>query len=197
MGVPPAAAAPARENTLPPPPDATTSVPGGAPLTATFSNQLSTDLEERIGGLLDTVCRADLRLATAESCTGGLLASILTDVEGCSHAFDRGFVVYTDEAKREVLGVPADLLAEHGAVSQAVARAMAEGALARSKADIALSVTGFAGPTRTGEEGLVHFGCARSGRRTLHREAHYGPLGRGGVRLACLETAVEMLKEML
>lgn len=97
-----------------------------------------------------------------------------------------------------MLGVPEALLAEHGAVSEPVARAMAEGALARSDADIAFAVTGFAGPTAgRGEEGLVHFAVARRGRGTIHREARFGPRGRGGVRLASLEVAMDMFQEVL
>ena len=163
-------------------------------MTETLTADLSPDIEQAVERILRKVCDADLRLATAESCTGGLLASLLTDVDGCSHAFERAFVCYTDEAKREMLGVDAALLERHGAVSEPVARAMAEGALARSRADIAIAVTGFAGPTKEGEEGRVHFACARRGRATVHREAHYGPLGRGGVRLECLRTATEMLE---
>jgi nicotinamide-nucleotide amidase len=162
----------------------------------TLTADLPPEVEEAIERILLRACEAELRLATAESCTGGLLASLLTDVEGCSHAFERGFVVYTDEAKREMLGVDPELLRRHGAVSEPVARAMAEGALARSAADIALAVTGFAGPTGgKGEEGRVHFACARRERPTVHRECRYGPLGRGGVRQACLRTAAAMLTE--
>jgi nicotinamide-nucleotide amidase len=106
-------------------------------------------------------------------------------------------VTYTEEAKQEMLGVPADLLDKHGAVSEPVARAMAEGALDQSTADIAVSITGFAGPTPEGEEGLVHFACARVGRDTIHREAHYGAVGRGRVRIEALRTAVELIEEML
>lgn len=126
-----------------------------------------------------------------------MVASLLTDVQGCSHAFERGYVAYTDAAKTEMLGVPPDLLAEHGAVSRPAAIAMAEGALARSGADFAFSVTGFAGPAGDAEEGLVHFACASRRRETLHREAHYGPIGRSGVRLACLRVAIEMFDEVL
>ena len=97
-----------------------------------------------------------------------------------------------------MVGVSREMLDRHGAVSEPVARAMAEGALAHSRADIAIATTGFAGPTNgQGEEGLVHFACARRGRPTVHREAHYGPLGRGGVRLKSLETAMEMLEHAL
>lgn len=167
-------------------------------MTETISSDLPEGLEEEIHRILERVCDAELKLATAESCTGGLLASLLTDVDGCGHAFDRGFVVYTDEAKQEMLGVPSDLLREHGAVSEPVARAMAEGALERSNADIALAVTGFAGPAGDeGEEGLVHFACARRGRPTLHRKARFGNIGRGGVRIECLKTTTRMFNEAL
>lgn len=163
----------------------------------TLTSDLPQEVEDAVSRLLTRACELELRLATAESCTGGLVASLLTDVTGCSHAFERGFVTYTEEAKTEMLGVPSVLLEGHGAVSEPVARAMAEGALARSAADIAFAVTGFAGPTKSGEEGLVHFACAREGRPTLHREVHFGALGRGAVRLECLRVAVEMMEEML
>lgn len=163
--------------------------------TETLSPVLPGRLEEETRRLLEKACERELVLATAESCTGGMLASLLTDVEGVAHAFDRGFVTYSEAAKTELLGVPADLIAKQGAVSKAVAIAMAEGALARSKAHIALAVTGYAGE---GEEpGLVHFACAREGRITAHREAHFGPRGRGANRIAALEVAVEMMAEML
>lgn len=166
-------------------------------MTETLSSDIPASLEAAINRLLQRACDVDLKLATAESCTGGLLASLLTDVQGCSHAFERGFVTYTEEAKQEMLGVAADLLEKHGAVSEPVARAMAEGALARSAADIAVSITGFAGPTEEGEEGLVHFACARRGQVTRHREAHYGAIGRGGVRIESLKAAAEMIEEFL
>ncbi|HVG49227.1 MAG TPA: CinA family protein [Rubellimicrobium sp.] len=167
-------------------------------MTETISNDIPAALEEAVGRLLKTACDADLKLATAESCTGGLLASLLTDVQGCSHAFERGFVTYTEEAKTEMLGVPPAMLEEHTAVSEPVARAMAEGALANSSADIAVAITGYAGPTGgEGEEGLVHLACARRGQVTRHREAHYGAVGRGAVRLESLKAATEMIEEML
>lgn len=167
-------------------------------MTETLSTELPAALEQAVHNFLDAVCERELMLATAESCTGGLLASLLTDVEGSSHAFDRGFVVYSEEAKQSLLGVSTAMLDEHGAVSKPVAIAMAEGALERSKADIAVAVTGFAGPTGDdNEEGLVHFACTRRGGGTRHREAHYGAIGRGPVRLACMEAAIEMMGEML
>ena len=147
--------------------------------------------------VLERACELGCTLATAESCTGGMVASLLTDVVGCSHAFERGYVAYTDGSKTDMLGVSPALLDRHGAVSRPVAIAMAEGALARSGAHFAFAVTGFAGPAGDAEEGLVHFACARRGGDTLHREAHYGPIGRGGVRLACLRVAIEMFDEVL
>jgi nicotinamide-nucleotide amidase len=167
-------------------------------VTETLSPALPDDVEDATHCLLARACERELTIATAESCTGGLLASLLTDVDGAGHAFERGFVVYTEAAKTELLGVPADMLAEHGAVSEPVAIAMAEGALARSDADIALSVTGFAGRgAEEDEAGLVHFGCAAKGRPTAHREMHFGDIGRGAVRLACIRTTLEMLEEAL
>ena len=166
-------------------------------MTETLTADIPDDVQADILRVLERACELERTLATAESCTGGMVASLLTDVQGCSHAFERGYVAYTDAAKRDMLGVPAALLSEHGAVSKPVAIAMAEGALARSGADFAFAVTGFAGPAGDAEEGLVHFACASRGREALHREAHYGAIGRGGVRLACLRVATEMFGEVL
>lgn len=157
-----------------------------------LSPALPDRLEEQAQALLTEMCQRGLMLATAESCTGGLLASLLTDVPGCSHAFDRGFVTYTNDAKRDMLGVPADLLDEPGPVSEAVARLMAEGALRNSKADLAASVTGFA-DSDPEQGGLVHFAAARRNGPTTHREERFGPLGRAKVRLECLRVSLEML----
>jgi nicotinamide-nucleotide amidase len=167
-------------------------------MTETLSDVLPNEIEAMTHRLLRVACDEELMLATAESCTGGLLGSLLTDVQGASHAFERGFIVYTDEAKSELLGVPPSLIAKHGAVSRPVAIAMAEGALDRSRAHIALSVTGFAGKGGKDDEvGLVHFGCARRGRQTRHREEHFGDIGRGPIRIACMRTALSMLDEAL
>ena len=167
-------------------------------MTETLSPVLPTEVEEGARKLLERACARDLTIATAESCTGGLLASLLTDVEGASHAFERGFVVYTNEAKSELLGIPLDMIERENAVSEPVARAMAEGALQASRADVALSVTGFAGAGAPEDEpGLVHFGCARTGRPTSHCEMHFGGVGRGPVRIECLRTALKMLEEAL
>lgn len=166
--------------------------------TETLSPLLPDAVERDAAGLLRAACRRGLHLATAESCTGGLLAALLTDVEGASHAFERGFVVYSKEAKCELLGVSHDVVETCGAVSRDVAIAMADGALGASRADVALAVTGFAGPGAAGDEaGLVHFACARRGRQTAHREEHFGDVGRGAVRLAALRTAVTMMRAAL
>ena len=136
------------------------------------------------------------RLATAESCTGGLIAAALTHVAGSSDVVDRGFVTYSNEAKTEMLGVPAALIAAHGAVSAPVAEAMAEGAVARSMADVAVAVTGVAGPGGGSAEkpvGLVWFGLARRGAppRTEH---HVFPGDRAAIRAATVAHALNLLR---
>jgi nicotinamide-nucleotide amidase len=139
-------------------------------------------------------------IATAESCTGGLVAGVLTEIPGSSCVVERGFVTYSNEAKTELLGVPADLMAAHGAVSDVVARAMAEGALARSHAQVAVAVTGIAGPggaTPTKPVGLVHFGLATTGQPPIHLERRYGELGREMVRLSAVEDALHLLERAL
>ena len=143
------------------------------------------------------LCDRKLTIATAESCTGGMLAALLTDSEGASHGFERGFVTYTEESKSELLGIDRDLLSKNEAVSEVVARAMAEGALARSQADIALGVTGFAGPAGHHEQGLVHMALARRGKPTIHREQHFGAIGRGPVRVNALKVMLNMLEQSL
>ena len=139
-------------------------------------------------------CKRDLSIATAESCTGGLLAALLTDIPDCSHAFERGFVVYSPEAKSELLSIALDRIETYGVVSKEIAIDMAQGALGASRADIALSVTGFAGPgAPEDEEGLVHIACARRGRAVDHREEHFGAIGRAGVRRGTIDVALRML----
>jgi nicotinamide-nucleotide amidase len=143
---------------------------------------------------------AGLRIAAAESCTGGLVSAAITDVAGSSEVFDRGFVTYSNAAKTDMLGVPAKVLAENGAVSAQTARAMALGALERSNADVAVSVTGVAGPGGGSEEkplGLVHFACARRGRGVRHVERRFGPLSRAEIRSASVDQALDMLLEAL
>jgi nicotinamide-nucleotide amidase len=167
-------------------------------LSETLEPALPDHLDAQAERLMRRMCDTELRVATAESCTGGMMAALLTDIEGAGHGFERGFVTYSNEAKTDLLGIPADVLARNDAVSEVVARAMAEGALERSKADIALGVTGFAGPGAPGqEEGLVHFALARRGRPTAHREEHFGALGRGTIRVKSLTAMLEMLEESL
>ncbi len=142
-------------------------------------------------------CRAGgIMLASAESCTGGLLSGALTAIPGSSDVFDRGFVTYSYESKSEVLGVPADTIAAHGAVSEAVARAMAEGALARSRARISVAVTGVAGPgsdSQAKPAGLVHLAVALDGGDTRHEKHDFGDIGRHAVRRATVDAALDLL----
>jgi nicotinamide-nucleotide amidase len=167
-------------------------------LSETLEPALPDHLDEQAERLMHRLCDLDLKVATAESCTGGMLAALLTDIEGAGHGFDRGFVTYTKQAKSDLLGIEAEVLDRNDAVSEVVARAMAEGALERSKADIALGVTGFAGPGGPGqEEGLVHFALARRGRPSSHREEHFGPVGRGAIRVKSLKVMLEMLEQAL
>lgn len=143
------------------------------------------------------VCRSGgLKLATAESCTGGLIAAVLTSIAGSSDVVERGFVTYSNAAKTEMLGVPAGLIEDHGAVSEPVARAMAEGALVNSPADIAVAVTGVAGPGGGSDVkpvGLVHFACARRDNPTLHVRMLYGDVGRDEIRLASVRQAFALV----
>ena len=136
-----------------------------------------------------------LRIATAESCTGGMLAAAITDIAGSSDVFDRGFVTYSNAAKSDMLGVSAQTLATHGAVSEPVAREMAEGALAASAADVALSITGIAGPGGSDfkPEGRVCFGLARKGHATWTETVEFGALGRDRVRSAATDHALSLL----
>ena len=142
-------------------------------------------------------CRArELRIATAESCTGGLIAGCLTAIAGSSDVFERGFVTYTNEAKAEMLGVPPELIEDLGAVSAPVARAMAEGAIAKSGADIVVAVTGVAGPGGGTDEkpvGLVHFALARKGDRTIGEHKIFNG-DRTAVRAQTVETALTLLR---
>lgn len=164
----------------------------------TLDHALPASVQDRADKVLELACDKDLMLGTAESCTGGLLAALLTDVPGCSHAFERGFVVYTNEAKAQMLDIEAALIEELGAVSKEIAIEMAHGALRRSEADVVLSITGFAGPGKAGEEeGLVHFACARRDGPTSHRCEHFGSVGRDGVRVASLDVALEMIEQAL
>ena len=162
-----------------------------------LATAIPADIERMAQDVLTLTSNRQIMLATAESCTGGLLASLLTDIPGKSHTFERGFVTCTDEAKHELLGVPLSILGQAGAVSEAAARAMAEGALARSRADLAVSITGYtdSGPGQVG--GLVHFACARHGRPTRHRCERFGRVGRAEVRLSALRVTLRLLRDEL
>jgi nicotinamide-nucleotide amidase len=161
---------------------------------------MTPEMTTRAAALLDAYKAKGLKIATAESCTGGLVAALLTEVSGSSAVVERGFVTYSNEAKTELVGVPAELIAAHGAVSEPVARAMAEGALAHSRADVAVGITGVAGPTggtAAKPVGLVHFGLARKGAATVHLERRYGDLGRENVRRRAVEDALSLLEQAL
>ncbi|HEX9168145.1 MAG TPA: CinA family protein [Roseiarcus sp.] len=158
------------------------------------------DLLVRAAELIVRYRSSGLMVATAESCTGGLIAALLTEIPGSSNVVERGLVVYSNTAKEELLGVPASTLARYGAVSEETARAMAEGALRASRGDVAISVTGVAGPdggTATKPVGLVHFACARRGPPTVMREERFGDIGRGAVRLAAVGVGLDLLEVAL
>jgi nicotinamide-nucleotide amidase len=140
-----------------------------------------------------------LKVATAESCTGGLVAGALTEVPGSSDVLDRGFVTYSNAAKEAMLGVPTSILERHGAVSRETADAMATGALAMSNVDLVVAITGIAGPGGGSAEkpvGLVHFAAATRDGRRLHREKRYGDIGRSPVRAHAVAEALAMLEVM-
>jgi nicotinamide-nucleotide amidase len=141
-----------------------------------------------------------LKIATAESCTGGLIAAALTEIPGSSDVFERGFVTYSNEAKQALLGVPGDLIANYGAVSAETARAMAQGALAHAPVDLAVAVTGIAGPgggSPGKPVGLVHFAAARRDGKLLEAVHRFGDLGRGAVRLVSVEVALGLLSRLM
>ena len=157
-------------------------------------------MQDEAARLLEAFRAKGLRIATAESCTGGLVSALLTEVPDSSDVLERGFVTYSNEAKHESLGVANTMLATHGAVSEPVARAMAEGALRHSHADIAVSVTGLAGPgggTDAKPIGLVHLAAARAGGPTLHQECRFGDIGRDQVRTKAVEAALSLLRRAL
>ncbi len=144
--------------------------------------------------------QARLRIATAESCTGGLIAGCLTEIPGSSDILDRGFIVYSNRSKEDMLGVPGDLMADAGSVSEAVARMMAEGAVENSNAHLAVAVTGVAGPgggTPLKPVGLVHIAAAREGRSILHEAHRFGDIGRTEIRLKTVEAALALLHRMI
>lgn len=153
----------------------------------------------QIPSLLAAYRKAGWRITTAESCTGGMVAAALTAVAGSSDVFDRGVVTYSNEAKTDLLGVRPSTLADHGAVSEPVAQEMAAGALAASAAQVAVSVTGIAGPGGSGvkPEGRVCFGLAVTGRDVVTETVEFGPLGRDAVRQAATDHALALLNRAL
>jgi nicotinamide-nucleotide amidase len=157
-------------------------------------------LHPRATQLLEKARSKRLTIATAESCTGGLIVGLLTEIAGSSDVLERGFVTYSNAAKVEMLGVPEATLIAHGAVSEATARAMAEGALTHSRAALSVAVTGIAGPdggTAEKPVGLVHFACAVTGHPTVHVLRRFGDIGRDEVRLAAVVQALAMLEEAI
>jgi nicotinamide-nucleotide amidase len=147
--------------------------------------------------LMDLLKRRRLAVVTAESCTGGLLAAVLSEAPGAGDWLHGGFVTYTAENKTASLGVPAGLIERDGPVSEPVARAMAEGALARSPADIAIAITGVAGPEPDEygtPVGVVHFAAARRGFATLHQKREFGAIGRGPCRYAAVTEALRLIE---
>jgi len=157
------------------------------------------ETETAAATLLDLCKAKKIMVATAESCTGGLVAGALTDIAGSSAVVDRGFVTYTNEAKQQMLGVPAETLRVFGAVSAETAAAMARGALGHANADIVVSITGIAGPGGGSAEkpvGLVHFAAASRGGRLIHRERRFGDIGRAEVRRRSVLEALTMLTEL-
>jgi nicotinamide-nucleotide amidase len=150
--------------------------------------------------VLEEARERNLRIVTAESCTGGLVAAALTAIAGSSDVFERGFVTYSNRAKQELLGVPGDLIADLGAVSEPVARMMAEGALEAANAHLSVAITGVAGPgggTAMKPVGTVHFATARANGPILHRRELFVDMDRDQVRMASLQVALEMLRERL
>ena len=157
----------------------------------------SHDIREAASRVLDACRSRRLKIACAESCTGGLLAGALTEIPGSSDVFDRGFVVYSNAAKQQMLGVAAAVIERHGAVSRETAEAMAEGALAASQADLAVAITGIAGPGGGSPDkpvGLVHFAAAARDGERLHREKRYGDIGRSAVRIKSVAEALAMIE---
>ncbi|MEM5517511.1 CinA family protein [Henriciella sp. AS95] len=150
--------------------------------------------------VMDEARERRVRIVTAESCTGGLLAALFTEFSGSSDVFERGFVTYSNRSKEEMLGLPGDMIADYGAVSEAVARLMAEGALENSRANLSLAITGIAGPgggTPMKPVGTVHIACARENKAVLHEACYFGDIGRAEVRMATLETALNMIRQQI
>lgn len=150
--------------------------------------------------VLNEARKKGLRIATAESCTGGLICGLLTEIPGSSDVVERGFVTYSNEAKSDLLGIAFSVIQDNGAVSETVARAMAEGAVQHSMAQLAVAVTGIAGPGGGAPDkpvGLVHMAAAREGRVTRHEEHRFGDIGRTEVRVKTIEAALQLLRSQI
>ena len=158
----------------------------------------SLEIETLARLLIDEAEGRRLRIVTAESCTGGLVSAAITSVSGSSAVFDRGLIVYSNRAKQDLLGVAGDMIADYGAVSEPVARMMAEGALENSNAHVSVAITGVAGPgggTELKPVGLVHFATCRSTQSVHHRVERFGDIGREEIQMAATQMALEMLRD--
>ena len=160
---------------------------------------IAANIREAARRIVEDFTARKLTIATAESCTGGLVAGALTEIAGSSAVVLCGFITYSNEAKHRMLGVPPDTLNQFGAVSRQTALAMAQGALRNSEADLSVSITGIAGPGGGSAEkpvGLVHFAAARRGGKEIVREMRFGDIGRSAVRERSVLVALEMLSEV-
>lgn len=150
--------------------------------------------------VMDEAAERRVKIVTAESCTGGLIAGLFTEFSGSSKVIDRGFVTYSNQSKADVLGVAGDVLADYGAVSEPVARLMAEGALENSRANLSIAVTGIAGPgggTPMKPVGTVHLACARENKAMIHEMLTLGDIGRHEIRMATIESALNMIRTQI
>ena len=160
----------------------------------------SLEIETNARLLIDEARERSLRIVTAESCTGGLVSAAITAIAGSSDVFDRGLITYSNRAKQDLLGIPGDMIADVGAVSEPVARMMAEGALENSNAHVAIAITGVAGPdggTALKPVGLVHFATVRANQSIMHRVERFGDIGRQEIQMAAVEIALEMLRDRM
>jgi nicotinamide-nucleotide amidase len=149
---------------------------------------------------MDEAMERRVKIVTAESCTGGLIAGLFTEFAGSSQVLERGFVTYSNASKAEILGVAGDVLADYGAVSEPVARLMAEGAMEQSRANLAIAVTGIAGPgggTPMKPVGTVHLACARENKAMMHEMLMLGDIGRNEIRMATIEAALNMIRAQI
>ncbi len=160
----------------------------------------SLEIETNARLLLDEARERSLRIVAAESCTGGLLSAAITSIAGSSDVFERGLITYSNRAKQDLLGVPGDLIADYGAVSEPIVRMMAEGALENSNAHVAIAITGVAGPgggTELKPVGLVHFATARANQSVMHRVERFGDMDRTDIQMAAVQIALELLRDRM